>query len=293
MSAEHDRQGATVRAGELEVLGLRLPFIEAGPTDAEEAAVFLHGHPGSSRDWERLVGETGAFARAFAFDLPGLGKADKPDDWNYTIGAYSAVLAAAVNDLGIRRAHLVMHDLGGGPGILWAAAHPDAFASAVIMATGVLIGYDWHWLAALQRKPLVGPLGVRLTSERGFRTILRHAHRRARQLPESFVDRLWEDYDLRSRRAMMQMYRASPASGFERLAPLFRELDRPALVLWGGKDPFVPSEQAHRQRESFPRAEVVVLEDSGHWPYIDNPEESASHIVPFLARQLAPAERTR
>lgn len=277
---------AQVTARDLEVLGLRLPALETGPPDAAEAIVFLHGHPGSSRDWEALIGRVGHFARAVAFDLPGLGKADKPDDWNYTIGSYSAVLAAALNGLGISRAHLVMHDLGGGPGLLWAAANPDAFGSAVIMATGILIDYDWHGMAALQRKPVLGPLLVRLTSERGFRFALRWYHRGARELPGWFVNRLWEDYDLRSRKAMMQMYRGAPPSGFERLAPLFRELDRPALALWGGKDPFVPSEQADLQRQSFPRAEVVVLEESGHWPYIDDPEGAAHHIVPFLERQL-------
>ena len=194
---------------EIEVLGLRTPLIETGPAEDDEPIVFLHGHPGSSRDWEGLMSRID-FGRAVAFDLPGLGKADKPDDWNYTIGTYATFVAAALDVLGVERAHLVMHDLGGGAGLLWAAAHPDAFASAVIMGTGVLKNYDWHWLAAMQRRPFVGPLMVRLTNERGFRTTMRRAHRESRELPEWFVDQLWEDYDLRSRRAMMEMYRGAP-----------------------------------------------------------------------------------
>lgn len=276
-----------LRKRELDVLGLRMPSIEAGPVESEEAVVFLHGHPGSSLDWEELIPQVGRFGRGVAFDLPGLGKADKPDDWDYTIGMYATVVAAALDVLGVTRAHLVMHDLGGGAGLLWAAAHPDSFASAVIMGTGVLIDYDWHRLAALQRKPFLGPLMVRMTNEKRFRAGMRYFHRNSRKLPDWFVDRLWEDYDLASRRAMMTMYRAAPPDGFTRLIPLFRELDRPALALWGERDPFVPSNQAELQRESFPRAEVVVLQGSGHWPFIDNPEAAAAHIVPFLERQLA------
>ena len=278
-----------MRSHKLEALGLRMPAIEAGPSDTEEAVVFLHGHPGSSRDWEGLIPQVGSFGRAVAFDLPGLGKADKPDDWGYSIGWYGNVVAAAFHVLGIKRAHLVMHDLGGGAGLLWAAAHPDAFASAVIMGTGILKDYNWHRLAALQRKTVIGPMLVRLTNERRFRGTMRSSHRNSRKLPDWFIDRLWEDYDYRSRRAMMQMYRDAPPSGFERLGPLFRELDRPALVLWGKKDPFVPAEQAYLQRESFPSADVVVLEGSGHWPFIDNPERAAEHIVPFLESQLVGA----
>lgn len=275
-----------LRRGEVVSLGLRLPAIEVGPPEAEESVVFLHGHPGSSRDWEPLLERVGRLGRAVAFDLPGLGKAEKPAAWDYGVGAYGSVVAGAIQALGIKRAHLVMHDLGGGAGLVWAATHPDAFASAVIMATGVLIDYSWHPLAAAQRLPLLGPAMVRMTNERGFKIALQQMQRRSRGLPDWFVDRLWKDYDLRSRRAMMRMYRASPPDGFERLAPVFRELDRPALALWGDKDPFVPPRQAHLQRESFPSAEVVIVENSGHWPWIDNPEKAIPPIVAFLERQL-------
>ena len=84
----------------------------------------------------------------------------------------------------------------------------------------------------------------------------------------------------------MRFYRATPAEAMGVLAPVLRPLDRPALVLWGGHDPFVPVEQAERQRETFPSAEVVVLDESGHWPHIDDPESAAGVVVPFLQRQL-------
>lgn len=276
-----------MRRGEISSLGLRLPSIEVGPPDAKEAVVFLHGQPGSSRDWEPLLERVGRFGRAVAFDLPGLGGAEKPASWDYGIGAYGSVVAGAMHAYGIERAHLVMHDLGGGAGLVWAAAHPDAFASATLIGTGVLIDYSWHFLAAAQRRPLLGPAMVRMTNERRFKMTLRILERRSRRLPERFLDRLWEDYDLSSRRAMMQMYRASPADGFERLAPVLHDLDRPALVLWGEKDPFLPTRQAHLQRKSFPSAEVVIVEGSGHWPWVDNPERAIPPIVDFLERQVS------
>jgi pimeloyl-ACP methyl ester carboxylesterase len=60
-------------------------------------------------------------------------------------------------------------------------------------------------------------------------------------------------------------------------------------VVWGAHDRFLPVEQAELQKESFPSAEVVVFEDSGHWPYLDNPERAAKVIVPFLNRETATA----
>lgn len=280
---------AELRESELDVLGLRLPAIEAGSPDASEAVVFLHGNPGSSRDWLEYLPRVGDFARAVAFDLPGLGRADKPDDWDYSILGYGVAVAAALDRLGIERAHLVMHDLGGAAGLAWAASHPGAFASAVITNTGILIDYDWHFMARLQRLPLLGGLSVRLTSERGFKQSMRRFNRQPRGLPDWYVDQMWRDYSPATRRAMVRMYRSAPASGFARMRTLFRELDRPTLVLWGERDPFIPLEQAELQRESFPSAEVVVLEGSGHWPLIDNPDVYASHLIPFLERQLTGA----
>jgi hypothetical protein len=50
------------------------------------------------------------------------------------------------------------------------------------------------------------------------------------------------------------------------LSAALRPLDRPALVVWGRKDPYLPVEQAERQRETFPRARVVVLRGWGNLP---------------------------
>jgi pimeloyl-ACP methyl ester carboxylesterase len=58
------------------------------------------------------------------------------------------------------------------------------------------------------------------------------------------------------------------------------------LVVWGKHDPYIPLEQAGRQRETFPGAEIVILERSGHWPFADDPEAVAVHVVPFLEQQM-------
>jgi pimeloyl-ACP methyl ester carboxylesterase len=63
------------------------------------------------------------------------------------VPAHAAFIAGALDALGIERAHLVLHDFGGPWGLSWAAGHPDRFASAVLLGTGVLPGYRRHALA--------------------------------------------------------------------------------------------------------------------------------------------------
>jgi pimeloyl-ACP methyl ester carboxylesterase len=56
--------------------------------------------------------------------------------------------------------------------------------------------------------------------------------------------------------------------------------------VWGASDPFVPVHHAEQQRKAFPGAEVVVLEDSSHWPFLDDPEGVAAAVLPFLRAQV-------
>jgi pimeloyl-ACP methyl ester carboxylesterase len=278
--------GTALRAREIRVAGIRSPLLEAGPEDAE-AAVFVHGNPGSSEDWRELVQEVGAFGRAVAVDMPGFGRADKPSDFDYTVPGYAGHLGAVLDHLGIRRAHLVLHDFGGPWGLTWAAQHPERFASVVLVDIGVLPGYRWHYLARIWRAPLLGELFMAVTTRVGLGLSLKHGNPRG--LPKAFVDRMYRDFDRGTRRAVLRLYRATGDPGgtmSEMLAAALRPLDRPALVLWGRHDPYLPLRFAERQREVFPRAQVVVLDDSGHWPFADAPEQVARLLVPFLRDQF-------
>ena len=277
MSEVHER--------ELVVDGLKTVLAEAGPADADEAVVFVHGNPGSALDWHDLMGRTGEFARSLAMDMPGFGRADKPRDFAVPVEGYARFLATALNDLGVRRAHLVMHDFGGPWGLGWAGTNPDAFASAVLMNTGILMGFEMHSTGKLWARPVLGELIMAVTSRGAFTKGLSKGE--ARPLPPAYIDQMYDHYDRATRRTVLRLYRNRADDDVVRAASqLFRGLDRPALVLWGGKDPFVPLHHAEQQRESFPRAEVVVLEESGHWPFADDPEGTANAVVPFVRGQV-------
>jgi pimeloyl-ACP methyl ester carboxylesterase len=277
-----------LREGEVVVEGVRAPVIEAGPPDAREAVLFLHGNPGSGRDWEALIAQVGEFARAVAPDLPGFGGASKPRDFGYRVESYATFIERARTQLGIERAHLVMHDFGGPFGIVWAALHPEAFASAVVMQSGFARGLRWHRMARVWQTPVLGELAMGLVTRGAWRRALGRGS--ARGMPREFADRLYDEYDRDTRRAVLELYRSTkdPNALAELLAPTFRELDRPALIVWGAGDPYMPVEYARGNLEGFPSAEVVILEGSGHWPWIDDPEGAAGAILPFLRRQAGP-----
>lgn len=269
------------------VSGVRSPVIQAGDGEATEAVLFVHGNPGPKEDWEDLVRRTGEFGRAVAPDLPGYGAADKPTDFDYTSDGYARHLAGILDHLGIERVHLVLHDFGGAWGLVWAVQHPDAFASATLINTGVLLDYRWHRLAKIWRTRGLGEAFMASTTRPGFRMLVGHDNPR---LPASAIDRIYEtSRSWATKRAVLKLYRATPASAMGALRDPLRELDRPALVVWGTDDVYIPWQQAERQRESFPSARIELLEGLGHWPFLEDPAHVAEVVVPFLRDQVRAA----
>lgn len=259
---------------------VRSPVLEVGT--GREAAVFVHGNPGSGEDWRELVAGVGSFMRAVAPTMPGFGKADKPADFDYTVDGYARHLDGLIEALDIDRVHLVVHDFGGPWGLNWASRHPAKIASVSLINIGVLRGYRWHFMARIWRTPLLGEISQLTTTRTAFRALLGLGNPRG--LPRAFVDRMYDDFDAGTKRAILKLYRAtSDIDGFsKRLHDALRPLDLPALVVWGLADIYLPGRYARAQLETFPRARIVELGDSGHFPYADNPEAVAAALLPFL-----------
>jgi pimeloyl-ACP methyl ester carboxylesterase len=275
---------AAVERSRLEVGGTRTRLLQAGPAEAGEAVVFVHGNPGSADDWERLVAASaGIGRRALALDLPDFGETEAPPGFEHTVPGYATFLAEALDRLGVERVHLVLHDFGGPIGLVWTAMHPDALASVTLIDTGVLPGYRWHRLARIWRTPLVGEIFQATATRRAFRSLLNRNEPRG--LPPEFIDQMYDHYDRRTRKAVLALYRATddPGSAATELIQLMAPRDVPALVIWGGHDAYLPSSYAARQREAFPSADVNVLPASGHWPYADDPETVERLLTEFLS----------
>jgi pimeloyl-ACP methyl ester carboxylesterase len=267
------------------VAGAQSRLVQAGPRESREAAVFVHGNPGSVDDWEGLIGAVAATGlRAAALDLPDFGETVAPRGFAHTVSGYAEFLDSALSELGVERVHLVVHDFGGPIGLTWAAANAGAVASLTLIDTGFLTGYRWHRLARVWRTPVIGETVQAMTTRAGFRRLL--IHNEPRGLPRDFVDGLYDHYDRRTRRAVLELYRATdePGAAGAGFAASEASRDIPALVIWGEHDAYLPAKYAARQRDVLPSADVHVLPASGHWPYADAPETVKRLLVEFLDR---------
>ena len=266
---------------------MRSPVLDGGPPDAREAAVFVHGVPGSRLDWEGLVARIEQFGRAVALDMPGFGDADKPRRWGYTVDDYGSYLGGALDRLGIERAHVVVHDFGGAWTFSWAAREPERLASAVALNTGLLQARSWHAAAQLWRRPVAGEVSMLVMPFGAFAKAMTQDG--LAPLPEPFLRRMHHDFDRGTRRAILKLYRATdqPYAPAQQWIDVLAPRDVPALVVWGDKDRFISRKGPEGLQRIFPSARVVRLPGSGHFLFADDPEGVAAALVPFLRDRLS------
>jgi pimeloyl-ACP methyl ester carboxylesterase len=234
-----------------------------------------------------MIEAVGEFARCIAPDMPGYRPGSAPAEFEYTYEGYVRHLDALLDALGVPSAHLVCHDLGGVWGLGWAAAHPDRLASLTLISIGALPGYRWHRYARMYRIPIVGEFVLRTAYARAVARVLGAGSTHAP--PDWFVGDVVRQYrDRGTQRAVLSFYRAVPDLGSvtTAAATALGARNPPTLVLWGAGDPYVPARFADVQQWFFPRAETIVLEASGHWPYVDEPTAVMSAVVSFLERNV-------
>ncbi len=115
--------------------GLR-SFVRERGSPKGGTAVLVHGVPSSSFLYRKVLpplADEGL--RAVAFDLPGLGLADRPADFDYSWSGLASWFGAAMDALELDRVHLVVHDIGGPIACEWAVQNPGRVLSLTALNT--------------------------------------------------------------------------------------------------------------------------------------------------------------
>ena len=244
-----------------------------------ESIVYLHGVPNSGEEWKPFLERTGGIAP----DLPGFGDSDTPADGDYTFRGLGRFVSELTAD--IERFSLVMHDWGA-VGLLAAMERPEAVERIVLIdAVPFLPGYRWHTVARIWRTPVAGELFMGLSTRWGFKQLAR------RQAPPDFpreqidanVEEIWKHFDHGTQRAILRLYRSAPEDVLEEAGRGLDAIKAPALVLWGGADPYLPTSFAHAYGDALGGpAQVEVVDGVGHWPWLERPEV-IDRVAAFLS----------
>lgn len=263
----------------IEVAGTRLHVRDTGPRDAP-AVVMLHGFGASLHTFDPWAQALSADHRVIRFDLPGAGLSEPDTTGLYTDARSMEILLALLDRLGIARASLVGHSIGGRLAWSIAAAHPDRVDKLVLIAPDGFASPGFEYGKAPETSFLVKSMRYVLPKPM-VRASLAPAYGDPKALVEATLDRY---YDLMLapgvRDAMIarmeQTVRHDPR-------PALRTIRAPVLLVWGSDDGMIPAINAQDYLRDLPDARLATFTGLGHVPHEEAPEETLVPVAAFLA----------
>src|SRR3954465_4928612 len=269
-------------AWQMDLHGNRVDYRVAGQGPP---VVLIHGMVNSSRHWEQVALRLADRYTVIAPDLIGHGDSATPRG-DYSLGAHAAVIRDVLAAIGIERATMVGHSLGGGVAMQYFWQFPERTERLVLVSSGGL-GHE------------VSPL-LRTVSLPGARYAL------SLLAPRRALDALWA-LGGRARkqgvyvRAVVRALRPLERSGAREafLQTLPSVIDRrgrrvsargrlslleamPPVVVWGGRDRTIPVEHGRAAHAAIGHSRFETLDRTAHFPHLQDPEGLAAPLAAFL-----------
>jgi pimeloyl-ACP methyl ester carboxylesterase len=282
-----------VEVREIAVRDVRLSTLTAG--SGPEHVICVHGLGSNKTSFFETVAALAADYTVHAIDLPGFGSSSKPARGAYDAPYFASSVRGLMDALGLERAHLIGNSMGGRVALELALGTPERVSSLSLLAPA---------LAFLRRRELVPLVKLIRPELAAIPHTLRQARVRAQfwslfarpeRLDPAAADIACDEFcrTYRSRTARIAFYAAArniyldAPHGERGLYTRLRELDLPALFVWGDADRLIPAGFSRHVGDALPGARQVILEDCGHVPQVELPEETNALIMETIAEGSA------
>jgi len=271
-------QLAAVEEKTVEVFGMKLRYLEAGPANAP--TILLIAAPFLRKETWQLTGHFDAFAaqyHVYALDNVGQGNSDKPLI-NYSIGTLVDFLGGFMDAVKIQKASLVSTSIGAWAIIVFALRNPDRVERLILITPEGIAPQPGE----------LNPRGVDLNPAtlEGMRRTLdvlffdKATWTNDQTVKALFSDKMQADYSF--------VFQKLIESGFVRGefmvdAQQLSQLRVPTLFVWGQQDEIVTLSYGRRYASLVAGARLLVIENAGHLPQLERPAVFTSAALEFLS----------
>jgi len=257
-------------------------------------------HPGGPGFSGAALGDLGGLAAVrtlVVLDPRGTGRSEPPGSADaYTLDDYVADLGQLQDHLGIDRMDLLGHSHGSLVALLYAARYPDRIRRLVLVTVGTRFREEQlqAMREAMQRRsgePWFDDASAALREEQDgkFSNDVELGRLVARELPFYFAHYGEREHAF-AQLALEQPVHAAALRFFNThefltfdLRSALADVTAPTLVLAGAKDFILGPDECREVSDGIGDARLEVLDEAGHMPWVERPEEFASTVGHFLS----------
>lgn len=282
--------GRGTAAGSTEADGHRMHYVDEGNGPV---VVCLHGNPTWGFQFRNLVARLRQNFRVIVPDHVGCGLSDQPANLLFRAADRIGHLEELLDQLGIGRFSLVMHDWGGPIGTGLAVRRPTDIDRLIYFNTTLTEMDQLPGIIRRAASPLVGRLLTQQTMQ--FVKLLTSLGV-VQTLPEEVRRGYHQPYRTRaSRQAIWGFVRDIPFDPSHPTAALMDDVVArlpalahvPVKIIWGMKDPCFHPEILRRVAARFPTAEVVRIPTASHLVLEDAAGQAITAVEKFLQPVVA------
>lgn len=253
----------------------------ASSRDCAPDLVLLHGLLGTSSQWAAAASRLAFRHRCWALELPGIGASARPRD--LSLQGLTAWLEAACRTLPLgERFTLIGSSWGGVVALDFAARSPlAARLDHLVLAAPAHPLWNPNRAQRFMLRPIQARVGAWLgahSTPRIHRALLERIYGDPARVPLESI----AEYGATLRQPHLGAAIAGLARHFRAqrlaLAAALPQMQTPALLVWGDRDPVVPVATARALAAAMPHAELEILTGVGHLPFVEEPETFVSLV---------------
>lgn len=270
-------QGVEFKQAFYDAGGVRTRAIEAGDGPV---LIFLHGTGGHAEAYVRNLEAHAQHFHVYAIDMVGHGYTDMPAGADYEMQGYVDHLLAFVDAIGAERVFVSGESLGATVAAWFALQHPQR-VNKIVMNTGMLLPADAQGEGALHDLLERSRKATGTPDRDAVRARIRWLMYEDKSVTDELVEARFQIYSQPGRAAVIRtIAERSIGSLLEKdmqekwyNAGLLKAVPCPTLVLWTRHNPGQLVHVAEEGARLIPDSELVILENSAHWPQWEEPEE--------------------
>ncbi len=256
--------------------------------DQGPAVIFLHGFGASLATWNEI---SGAFStedyQLYFVDLKGFGYSSKPKDGKYLIPDQAEIIAQFITEHGLNRVTLVGHSYGGGVALLtYINFHKSPQNPIEKMVLIDSAGYTQKipFFIEYLRMPIINTLVLNVVPRemRAKQTLQKLFYDKSK-VTEDKIHQYSLFFDMPgSHYSFVQAAKQILPKNYKAIINQIKLIEVPTLIIWGRNDSIMPLDDAYKFQTDIRNSIVRVVEDCGHIPQEEKPEETAKLIIEFL-----------